>query len=548
MSDQNEFIVLIKASDSLKETDIANLTCNANAFILCKYSFINYEIYINKFINKQLTEDEIILINNNSPKFNFTFKEIMLFINKIDIYIVDKNYLIHRGIKDNFLNNYNLSYFIQDGKRYLYFFETLKLFMIVSVKVVKLQNKNDLNNLMAGEISNINNNNNFNNINNININDNKNIILNCLILLYANERLIKKKLSSNIQNGEIFKCYLVNKDFINNFKNKFYYSNINNILTKNYKLYNFYDFLNNLVYFQSINEIQQILKIIKDIDSINKIKILPSRKNFTNNNEFKWPINFELVHEELFKRLLNISKISENEMNEIKIYQSQYKIYFGYSELYINYLKNPIYFFVYNYNIHNNSYNLFAIFKCKGNIFHELLSIYLLTMTFEQYLNQTKIDFNKKNIVQPILNSQNKKNIVQPILNSQKQKILEVFLFSENNNINNNNEQFQNIIDPNINNNIELIINNIIQIDNIQYNNKKEMVHCLGLENIGATCYMNATIQCLCHIRSLKEYFKNNNNFNNNARLTKCFCELINSLWTESDKGYFTPTNFKNLI
>ena len=59
---------------------------------------------------------------------------------------------------------------------------------------------------------------------------------------------------------------------------------------------------------------------------------------------------------------------------------------------------------------------------------------------------------------------------------------------------------------------------------------------------------MNATIQCLCHIRSLKEYFKNNNNFNNNARLTKCFCELINSLWTESDKGYFTPTNFKNLI
>ena len=74
------------------------------------------------------------------------------------------------------------------------------------------------------------------------------------------------------------------------------------------------------------------------------------------------------------------------------------------------------------------------------------------------------------------------------------------------------------------------------------------MVHCLGLENIGATCYMNATIQCLCHIKFLKEYFKNNNNFNNNARLTKCFCELINSLWTESDKGYFTPTNFKNLI
>ena len=74
-------------------------------------------------------------------------------------------------------------------------------------------------------------------INNININDNKISILKCLILLYGNERLIKKRLSSNIQNGEIFNYYLVNKDFINNFKNKFYYSNINKILsTNNYNL------------------------------------------------------------------------------------------------------------------------------------------------------------------------------------------------------------------------------------------------------------------------------------------------------------------------
>ena len=59
---------------------------------------------------------------------------------------------------------------------------------------------------------------------------------------------------------------------------------------------------------------------------------------------------------------------------------------------------------------------------------------------------------------------------------------------------------------------------------------------------------MNATIQCLCHIRSLKEYFKIYNKFGDNARLTKCFCELINNLWTESNKGYFFPINIKNLI
>ena len=54
-----------------------------------------------------------------------------------------------------------------------------------------------------------------------------------------------------------------------------------------------------------------------------------------------------------------------------------------------------------------------------------------------------------------------------------------------------------------MNNNIKLILNNHIQTDIIQNNKKKEMNHCLGLKNIGAIYYMNATIQCLCHIRSL---------------------------------------------
>ena len=210
MPNQHESIALIKVSDYLIEIDITNLklTVQGNAFILCKYSFINYEILINKFMNKQLTKDEIILINNNSPKFYFTFKEIISFINKIDIYIVDRNYLKHRGINDNFFNICNLSYFIQDGKRYLYFYENSKLFMIVPVKVTNLQNQknnnqkinislNNRNNIiiMGNKVSKINNNlirsvsPNINNNKVINKNDNKNIILNCLILLYANEKL-----------------------------------------------------------------------------------------------------------------------------------------------------------------------------------------------------------------------------------------------------------------------------------------------------------------------------------------------------------------------
>ena len=692
MSLQNEFIEHIKINDSLIQIDINNLQqiqqhIIRDVFIFCKYSFINYENYSAKFMNNKLAYEEIQLINHNSPIFNFTFDEIMSFINKIDIYIVDKNYLINRGINQIFLNNCNLSYFINNGQKYLYFYKELQLLMIEP----------------------------YNKIN----------ILNCLILFYANERQIKKILASSIQNGETLNFYLVNKDFINNFKNRFYYSNIKNILSNNYNYDHFNDYLNNLEFFQKSDEIQKIIKNINDIDSVNKIRILPKRKSFINNNNYKWPIGFELVHEIIFKILLNIYKISGNEMNKINEYQSQYIIYFGYLTLYINYKINPIYFFTYKYDIQNNSYYLFAIIKCNSNIFYELLNKYLVTKTFEQYLIQTNFDFNKR-------------NIFQETITPEKETKLEILLFSENNNININEEQNKNILtnsfkilliiyknyqefvklldnkndknlsisniddiknwinlrrlpffpvyiiknehlkyclnmlkfneinkyeksvdeqekkniinninninelnlfninqnlnilsqkqlSPNViysfvdktfcqelklpnekykpfeaiyfinqnnqflyfyntnfifkiinykdnsfnlsnydfNNNINniapnelnnnIVFNNHNQIHDIQNNiiketKLKDLNHCLGLENLGEPCYMNATIQCLCHIKSLKDYFKKNNKFDSKAPLTKCFCELINSLWTESNIEYFIPTDFNILI
>jgi len=82
-------------------------------------------------------------------------------------------------------------------------------------------------------------------------------------------------------------------------------------------------------------------------------------------------------------------------------------------------------------------------------------------------------------------------------------------------------------------------------------------VHCLGLENIGATCYMNATIQCLCHVSKFKDFFCNNPLINSITQnrycpLTLSFCSLINNLWKfpkdNNNKDYYTPTDFKNII
>ena len=158
MSNQIESIALIKISDSLKEIDLTNFkTCENNAFILCKYSFINYDIYINKFMNKQLSKIYIQIINQNSPRFIFSFEEIMSFINKIDIYIVNRNYLIHRGIYPKFLEYTNLAYYIHNGKRYLFFFNELKLFKIEPGNTTILSNQKKLINIKYEDINNFSN-------------------------------------------------------------------------------------------------------------------------------------------------------------------------------------------------------------------------------------------------------------------------------------------------------------------------------------------------------------------------------------------------------
>ena len=77
--------------------------------------------------------------------------------------------------------------------------------------------------------------------------------------------------------------------------------------------------------------------------------------------------------------------------------------------------------------------------------------------------------------------------------------------------------------------------------------------HALGLENIGATCYMNATLQCLCHIDSIKNYFLDDNMYNQNIAtkpnsLAKYFADVLRKLWSEAYETYYAPKDFKEKI
>jgi hypothetical protein len=83
--------------------------------------------------------------------------------------------------------------------------------------------------------------------------------------------------------------------------------------------------------------------------------------------------------------------------------------------------------------------------------------------------------------------------------------------------------------------------------------NEHSVVRLVGLENIGATCYMNATLQCLININLLTKYLLKESNYKtimNNSYLydlTSCYCEILFNVCTKDIK-YYKPEKFKQII
>ena len=150
-----------------------------------------------------------------------------------------------------------------------------------------------------------------------------------------------------------------------------------------------------------------------------------------------------------------------------------------------------------------------------------------------------------------------------------------------NNNAYNNNFNNNNFSNNNFNNNNNSNNNNNNNFNNNKVNNefnykttivKKKydilinfMVRARGLENVGATCYMNATLQCFYHVKPLTENLINDNNIKKSMEITYCYKNLIEELTNckkrdkykinlrnynidEKMKDYVKPQEFKDLI
>ena len=83
----------------------------------------------------------------------------------------------------------------------------------------------------------------------------------------------------------------------------------------------------------------------------------------------------------------------------------------------------------------------------------------------------------------------------------------------------------------------------------------------LGLQNVGATCYMNSTLECLIHIKELSElllsaflinYPRQNEKYASNHKLSNCYITLLSNVFFPKLNGntnkFFAPYEMKNLI
>ena len=148
------------------------------------------------------------------------------------------------------------------------------------------------------------------------------------------------------------------------------------------------------------------------------------------------------------------------------------------------------------------------------------------------------------------------------------------------NNMNNNNIQLNNM--NNNNNQLNNMNNNNNQLNNM--NNKNFLINkntnkskkansmkpldlykeptLIGLQNIGATCFMNATLQCLSQTKDLTNYFLDtnrsadkirNNNIamknRNDLQLSPVYLELVKDLWNKNNvNGYIEPRRFMKTV
>ena len=108
--------------------------------------------------------------------------------------------------------------------------------------------------------------------------------------------------------------------------------------------------------------------------------------------------------------------------------------------------------------------------------------------------------------------------------------------------------------------NSKMVIDQFLSGRNNIDNPNNHFVPLIGLNNIGATCFMNSTLQCLSQTKDLTNYFldkKNEKNIKennihkqnpNDLQLSPIYLELVQKLWEKNGPKSYSPNNFMNMV
>ena len=344
---------------------------------------------------------------------------------------------------------------------------------------------------------------------------------------YIFQRKIKNQLNNiNIKdNDDIKEGYLVNPDWIKEWKKMIGYNliikyfgnlSINDNKLDEYQLQYIKDsILKNNIYID-LNTSFLIRK--KDFISIKEMVI--SKKNLEN-----------FVNKNTFDKL-NLEKYASNEKIEY-VFKSQMIIFFfeknGIIKLLIHSLTpfkeiNNLINLKYNFNDKNdyNNEKNFLKKESSNKILEKLLTLNIFEKPKFTFRRNFEIAFT-------IINEEENNNYYNPTYYQSKTILGNI------------NDQ----------NNINIGIKQPYEI-NFSLTTSPSF---RGLDNVGATCYMNATLQCLANIKPITDYLLNPNKYNylyenmGICKLTLKYIQVLIGLFcNESRIGSYRPEDFKKII
>ena len=507
-----------------KKTGICRFINQTNISKMSKFPSINYsnnneipiikqndkQEYINpiydhrnqdKSQNRQIKENGINNSNNFNNRDKVNNRNLNLNRDKQVNNKLNENGFLSNNLNKNINNNF-INYANNDNNNFEPNFNP---------NLISNSNNNINNNLNIGNSINNNNinnsNNNINISNNININQNNNIIFNNVNnnqnnnMVMSNDMNIRNNIQ-NISNNNIN----MNNNQNNNFNNM-NMSNDMNFNQNNNNLNNFNNNQNNN--FNNINIVNNV-NINNQNDNFNNMDLNNNQNNKfnLNNNEINMMNN--LMNNNNINMLININR--NNSMNNMQLFQQNQQLAMDMNNLQIKI---------------NNSVDSKMNQPINNNIFMQ-------NNNNQQFMN------NKINNLPNSFNNFNNMNMM-----------------------NNNMKLMNNVQQPPFNNNNQNGFTNNLQLTNNNMN-KAYLIEILkfpeppliGLENIGATCYMNATLQCLSNINLLTGFFLFNKNYFSNISyqspekpISKAFSDVIYHLWNPNEPNkYYAPHYFKNVL